>query len=85
MSPFHRTIRVYRLKVSFDETEATSNSSASGVSWRSAGASGGNDRESTDIGSGLVLANEANGTEKQISLDTAQIQEHELRPCFVIM
>jgi hypothetical protein len=45
------------------------------VSWQSAGASGANDRESTDIGSVLVLANEANGTEKQISLDPAKIQE----------
>ncbi len=45
------------------------------MSWQSAGASGANDRESTDIGSVLVLQNEANSTEKQISLDTAKIQE----------
>ena len=45
------------------------------MSWQSAGASGANDRETTDIGSVLVLANEASSTEKQISLDTAEIQE----------
>jgi hypothetical protein len=75
LSDNDRTIRVYRLKVPFNETEVTWNESASGVSWQSAGASGANDRESTDIGSVLVLQNEANGTEKQISLDTAKIQE----------
>ena len=70
-----RTIRVYRLKVPFVEGQATWNESASGVNWQSSGASGTNDRESTDIGSVLVLANEADGTEKQISLSTVKIQE----------
>jgi RHS repeat-associated protein len=75
LSDNDRTIRVYRLKVPFVEGEATWNESASGVSWQSAGASGANDRESTDIGSVLVVANEASGTEKQISLNTTKIQE----------
>ncbi|HET6595691.1 MAG TPA: hypothetical protein VFG81_08715 [Anaerolineales bacterium] len=55
--------------------KATGNESASGVNWQSAGASGTNDRESTDIGSVLVLANETSGTEKQIALNTTKIQE----------
>jgi RHS repeat-associated protein len=75
LSDNDRTIRVYRLKTAFDESSATWNESASGVSWQSAGASGTNDRESTDIGSVLVLANEADGTEKQISLNTTKLQE----------
>jgi hypothetical protein len=54
-----RTIRVYRLKVPFNEMEATWNESASGVSWQSAGAAG---------------ANEASGTEKQIALKTNSLQ-----------
>ena len=45
------------------------------MSGQSAGASGANDRESTDIGSVLVLANEASGKEKQITLNASKIQE----------
>jgi RHS repeat-associated protein len=75
LSDNDRTIRVYRLKTAFAESSATWNESASGVNWQSAGASGANDRESTDIGSVLVLANEADGTEKQIALTPSQIQE----------
>ena len=70
-----RTIRVYRLKVPFNETQATWNEFETGVSWQSAGASGTNDRESTDIGSVLIAANEAIDVEKQISLSTNKIQE----------
>jgi hypothetical protein len=75
LSDNDRTIRVYRLKTAFDESSATWNQSASGVNWQSAGASGANDRESTDIGSVLVLANETDGTEKQISLNNTKVQE----------
>ena len=42
LSDNDRTIRVYRLKTAFDESSATWNESASGVSWQSAGASGTN-------------------------------------------
>gem|GEM_PF-3121317 len=70
-----RTIRVYRLKVPFNETQATWNEASTGVSWQGAGASGANDRESTDIGSVLIAANEAIDVEKQISLTPAKIQE----------
>ncbi|MEW6028110.1 MAG: DNRLRE domain-containing protein [Chloroflexota bacterium] len=70
-----RTIRVYRLKAPFNETQATWNVSATGANWQTAGASGADDRESTDIGSALILASEPLNTEKQITLDAAAIQE----------
>jgi YD repeat-containing protein len=68
-------INVYRLKTPFNETQATWNNAASGVSWQTAGASGANDRESTSIGSASILANEPLDTEKQILFDPAKIQE----------
>ncbi|HET9909551.1 MAG TPA: DNRLRE domain-containing protein [Anaerolineales bacterium] len=70
-----RTIRVYRLKVPFSETQATWNEASTGVNWQSPGASGTNDRESTDIGWVLIPENQALDVEKQIPLSTAQIQE----------
>jgi hypothetical protein len=70
-----RTIRVYRLKRAFNESQATWNEASAGVLWQSQGASGTTDRESADIGSVQILANEAIGVEKQISLTSAQIQE----------
>jgi len=70
-----RTIRVYRLKVPFNESQATWNTRATGSNWQTAGASGVNDRESLAIGSVQILANEPLNTEKQISLSPAQIQE----------
>jgi RHS repeat-associated protein len=70
-----RTIKVYRLKVPFNESQATWNEASTGVNWQSPGASGTNDRESTNIGSILIDADEPLDIEKQISLSTAQIQE----------
>jgi len=70
-----RTIRVFRLKVPFNETQATWNIRASGSNWQTAGASGANDRESVSIGSVQILANEPLNTEKQIALDAVKIQE----------
>jgi len=70
-----RMINVYRLKVPFNETQATWNEASTGVSWQSPGASGANDRESTAIGAVQILANEPIDIEKQISLSPAQIQE----------
>ena len=75
LSSNNRVIRVYRLKVPFNETQVTWSRAISGVSWQTAGASGSNDRESTDIGSVIVLNNEALGAEKQIMLTPARIQE----------
>ncbi len=70
-----RTIRVYRLKTAFDESNATWNESAASVNWETAGASGANDRESADIGSTQILAGESLGIEKQIALTPSKIQE----------
>lgn len=75
LSSNNRTIRVYRLKTPFNETQATWNVSATGVNWQMAGASGANDRESTAIGSVTILNNEALNVEKQIPLTPAGIQE----------
>jgi RHS repeat-associated protein len=70
-----RTIRVYRLKVPFNELDATWNERQTGVSWDEAGASGADDHESTEIGSFQMLADETLDVEKQIALSAAQIQE----------
>lgn len=69
------TVNIYRLKVPFSETESNWNSSATGVNWQTAGASGVNDRESISIGSVLIPANELLDAEKQISIDPAKVQE----------
>lgn len=70
-----RTIQVYRLKVPFNETQATWNRSATGVNWQTAGAAGTNDREAVSIGSTFILNNEPINTEKQIVLDPSKVQE----------
>jgi len=70
-----RTIRVYRLNRAFNETQATWSIAATGISWQTAGASGVNDRESTSIGSVMILNNEAPNIEKPIVLTPAKIQE----------
>ncbi|HLO34187.1 MAG TPA: DNRLRE domain-containing protein [Anaerolineales bacterium] len=75
LSDNDRTLRVYRLKVPFNESQATWNVSATGVNWQVAGASGANDRESVEIGSVQILANEPVGVQKQIALSSARIQE----------
>ena len=75
LSDNDRTLRVYRLKMPFDESQVTWNIASTGVSWQSQGASGNNDRESTEIGSVQILANEPIGVQKQISLSPASIQE----------
>ncbi|MDQ3004857.1 MAG: hypothetical protein M3R47_05670 [Chloroflexota bacterium] len=58
-----------------DGTYSLRVSDSTGVSWDDEGASGTNDRESTDIGSVLIPATQVLDVEKQISLSTAQIQE----------
>lgn len=74
LSDNDRTLKVYRLKVPFNETQATWNAASTGVNWQVSGASGTNDRESVEIGSVQILANETLGTQKQISLSPAKIQ-----------
>jgi hypothetical protein len=75
LSSNNRTIRIYRLQVPFNETQVNWNRSATGTLWQIAGASGTNDRESTDIGSITILNNEALNLEEQIVLNPAKIQE----------
>jgi hypothetical protein len=75
LSSNDRTIRVYRLKVPFNETQATWNIAANGTSWQTGGASGINDRENTAIGATTILNNEALNLEKQIVLTPSKIQE----------
>jgi hypothetical protein len=75
LSSINRIIRIYRLKVPFNETQVNWNRSATGTNWQIAGASGTNDRESTDIGSITILNNEALNLEKQIVLNPSKIQE----------
>jgi hypothetical protein len=70
-----RLVRVYRLKTAWSEQTGTWNSASTGVSWQVAGASGANDRESTDIGSLLVPASVASATAETWTLDPAKIQE----------
>src|SRR6187455_2972247 len=75
LSSNNRTIRVYRLKVPFNESQATWNLTATGSSWQLAGASGANDRETAAIGSVSILNNERLNVEKQIALAPGKIQE----------
>ena len=75
LSSNDRTLRVYRLKTAWNESQVTWQKAANGANWQTAGASGANDRESTDIGSITLLNNEALNTEKQISLNASKIQE----------
>ncbi len=75
LSDTNTILNAYRLKKSFNETQATWNNSATGVSWQVAGASGANDRESVSIGSITILADEPLNTEKQILLDPVKVQE----------
>jgi hypothetical protein len=70
-----RTLQVYRLKVPFNETQATWMISATGVNWQQAGASGANDREGTPMGSVSIASNEPLNQEKQIALNPVKIQE----------
>ncbi len=70
-----RTIRIFRLKRAFNESQATWNIASTGTNWQTAGASGTNDRESADIGSVQILSDEPLNTEKQITLTPAMIQE----------
>lgn len=75
LSSNDRIIRVYRLKVPFNEAQVTWNVSATGVNWQIAGASGANDHENTDIGAITILNNELSNIEKPIMLTPAKIQE----------
>ena len=72
---YDRVVRVYRLRTAWSEQTGTWNVASTGVNWQVAGASGANDRESTDIGFLLVPANAAGGSEQQWVLDPVKILE----------
>lgn len=69
------TYSIYRLKKAFNETQATWNNAATGAPWQTPGAAGVEDRETTAIGSALILNNEPLNTEKKIVLEASKIQE----------
>jgi hypothetical protein len=75
LSDHDRTLRVYRLKVPFVESQATWNTASGGVNWQVPGASGTSDRESIEIGSVQILDNEPIGVQKEITLSPAMVQE----------
>lgn len=79
-----RTFRVYRNKRPWDEGTRVGSGSADGVtwdvystgnSWQTAGGSGSNDRESSDIGSRAMSASESTGAYKDFSLTASAVRE----------
>lgn len=69
-----RTMRVYRCRRVWGETTSTWNSYDTALTWQTAGASGANDREATDIGSISMPATEVAGY-NDITLTASSIQE----------
>jgi hypothetical protein len=69
------TWRVYRLKRNWIETQTTWKNYASGASWQTAGATGANDIDTTELGSVLVSNSSSVGTEIQISLTASEVQK----------
>lgn len=71
-----RTLRAYRVKRNWVETEATWNVYSTGNSWGTAGCDNTtSDRDATDMGSASVGAAVSVGTEIQISLTTAEMNK----------
>jgi RHS repeat-associated protein len=70
-----RTARVYRVKQPWIGNQVTWNSYNTGNSWQTAGATGGNDIDTAEIGSRLFSANETLNEYKTFDLNTTAIQE----------
>jgi hypothetical protein len=70
-----RTMRVFRVKQNWVETQSTWNIYSTGNNWQTPGASGANDRESTEIGSVALTDSQSVGDRIDIDLDPALIQE----------
>lgn len=71
-----RTMRVYRVKRAWVDSQATWNQYSSGNNWGSAGCGDStNDREATDIGSASVSDSLAVDTTVSISLTPASVQQ----------
>lgn len=70
------TWKAYRLKRPWIETQATWNQYASGVAWQTAGASGANDIDLTELGTSTTISQSSgSGTTIQISLNPIEIQK----------
>lgn len=69
-----RTLRVYRSKRAWVETQATWNIYSTGNNWATAGGFGADDCEQTDIGSRAFSATETTGKYKDWTLTAADIQ-----------
>ena len=69
-----RTLRVFRVKRSWVEVEATWNIYSTGNNWQTAGGFGADDAEQTDIGALAFGASEANG-QKDWSLTASAVEE----------
>jgi pimeloyl-ACP methyl ester carboxylesterase len=69
-----RTLRVYRLKRAWVETQATWNIYSTGNSWSTAGGFHSDDCEQTDIGSRAFSATETTGAFKDFTLTAASVQ-----------
>lgn len=68
-----RTMRLFRSKRDWVESQATWNQYSTGNNWQTAGGFGANDAEQTDVGSRSFSASESNG-EKQFTLTPGGIQ-----------
>lgn len=70
-----RTMRAFRLKRAWVESEVTWNIYSSGNSWQTAGGFGTDDCEQTDIGSRAFSASETLNQFKDIALTASAVQE----------
>lgn len=71
----NRTMRVYRMKQSWEYDEATWVVYSTGNNWDSGGADGSDDVEDEDIGSINLASNETTGEWVSITLTASKIQE----------
>lgn len=70
-----RTLRAFRLKRAWVESQATWNVYATGSSWGTAGAGNSTDAETTDVGSAAITSSQAAGDPIDIALDVTSVQE----------
>lgn len=70
-----RTARVYRLKRIIVSNQVTWNSYSSGNAWQTAGGTGANDIDTTEVGTRAFSASETLNAYKDFTLNTTKIQE----------
>ena len=73
LSAAARTLSIYRCKRAWTEAGATWNKYDGTNNWQTAGADGADDRDSSATGTASISAAETLNTEKQISLDVAEV------------